>query len=139
MRKNTIKYIVLILIFVAILLATIMMGYIVVRGDVYDITKEVNFIPMTATAYCIDGTTASGSHTRRGIAASKPEWIGLTAMVYKNNHGMPGDFLGYYEIKDTGGENIRSGKVIDLWFPTYDECIQFGRKKVLVVLVKGVG
>lgn len=132
--KNFLIGLVLIITTLAIVLA----ACVVVSGNEGH-KDEVTFIPMTATAYCINGTTASGSHARRGIAASKPEWMGLTAMVYKNDNGEPGDFLGYYEIKDTGGKNIRSGKVIDLWFPTYDECIQFGRKKVLVVLVKGAG
>lgn len=101
--------------------------------------NEVTFIPMKATAYCLNGITADGSHTRRGIAASKPEWIGLTAAVYMNDNGEPGEFLGYYEIKDTGGKNVKNGKVLDIWLPTEEECKQFGYKKVLVVLVKGVG
>lgn len=113
----------------------ILLSHIVVSGRGYD---DVTFIPMTATAYCKNGTTASGSHTRRGICASKPEWIGLTAMIYKDNHGELGEFLGYYEIKDTG-RSVRNGKVIDIWLPTESECKQFGKKKVLVVLVKGCG
>lgn len=118
-----------------IIIFTILISHIVVSGNG---TEDVTFIPMTAKAYCIDGITASGSHTRRGICAAKPEWIGLTAMVYLNDNGNLGDFLGYYEVKDTGGR-FRNGKVIDLWFPTENECKQFGKKKVLVVLVKGCG
>lgn len=101
--------------------------------------EDVTFIPMTAKAYCDIGTTADGSYTRKGICAAKPEWIGLTAAIYLNDNGQPGKFLGYYEIKDTGGRSIRNGKVIDIWLPTYDECITFGKKSVLVVLIKGVG
>lgn len=118
-----------------IIIFTILISHIVVSGNG---TEDVTFIPMTAKAYCIDGITASGSHTRKGICASKPEWIGLTAMIYKDNHGELGEFLGYYEIKDTG-RSVRNGKVIDIWLPTESECKQFGKKKVLVVLVKGCG
>ena len=57
-----------------------------------------------------------------------------------NDDGKPGEFLGWYEILDTGGnEGIRNGSVLDIWMPTYEECIQFGRKDVLVVFVEGVG
>lgn len=119
-----------------IVIFLILISHIVVSGRG---SNEVTYIPMTAKAYCIDGITASGSHTRRGICAAKPEWIGLTAMIYKDNNGELGEFLGYYEVKDTGGRAIRSGKVIDIWLPTEDECKQFGNKKVLVVLVKGCG
>ena len=110
--------------------------HIVIEGSMKD---EVQFIPMKATAYCLNGTTADGSHTRLGIAAAKPEWIGLTAAIYLNNNGECGEFLGYYEIKDCREDNINSGKDIDIWLPTEDECLQFGEKNVLVVLIKGVG
>lgn len=86
---------------------------------------------MTATAYCIDGTTATGTHTRYGVVASKPEWFGRTVHIY---HG--DTFLGEYTIEDTGGHPIRSGKVIDIWLPTYDECMQFGEKSVTVYLME---
>lgn len=93
---------------------------------------------MQATAYCLDGRTASGDKTRIGIAASKPEWIGKTMAVYeKGADGKAGNFIGYFEVKDTGGESIRSGKVIDLWLPTYEECMAFGRKDVVVFLIDG--
>ena len=94
------------------------------------------YVQMTATAYCIDGTTATGTHTRRGIAAGKREWFGKKVAVYLDDgEGNPGAFWGYYTIEDTGGEPIRNGKVIDIWMPDYDECMKFGRKKVHVCLV----
>lgn len=119
-----------------LIILIILASHIVVKGHGKD---EVEFHSMKATAYCLQGTTVDGSHTRRGIAASKPEWIGLTAAVYLDDNGELGEFLGYYEIKDTGGSGVRSGKVLDIWLPTYDECIQFGKKKVLVALIKGAG
>jgi len=90
---------------------------------------------MIATAYCLDGTTATGTHTRRGIAASKREWFGKTVRVYWNDCGSPGALVGEYVVEDTGGRAIRNGSVIDIWMPTADECFQFGRRLVLVEVV----
>ena len=87
---------------------------------------------MIATAYCLTGSTATGTTPRVGVAASKPSWFGKTVKVYTNNAGQPGKLIGTYTIEDTGGEPIRSGSVIDIWLPTEDECFQFGRKCVLV-------
>lgn len=114
----------------------ILLLHIAVRGNGI---KDVKLYSMQATAYCLHGTTADGSQTRIGIAASKPEWIGKTAVVYLDDNGERGELLGFYEIKDTGGKSVRSGKVLDIWLPTYNECKQFGRKKVLVAIVDGVG
>lgn len=94
---------------------------------------------MKATAYCLKGLTASEEPTRIGIAASKPEWIGKTMAIYEQGaDGKAGNFIGYFEVKDTGGEAIRSGKVVDLWLPTYEECMEFGEKDVVVFLIDGV-
>lgn len=88
---------------------------------------------MKATAYCINGTTATGTQTRVGVAASKREWFGKTVRVYADDGtGKSAELIGTYVIEDTGGKPIRSGKVIDIWMPTYDECIQFGRRSVIV-------
>lgn len=87
---------------------------------------------MIATAYCLKGLTATETQARPGIAASKREWFGKTAKVYRNVDGKPGELIGVYTIEDTGGRPIRNGSVIDIWLPTEDECFQFGRKLVLV-------
>ena len=89
---------------------------------------------MKATAYCLSGSTATGTPVREGIAASKREWFGKTVSLYTNDNGNPGQFIGRYVIEDTGGDNIRNGRVIDVWLPTYEQCKQFGRKNVIVVL-----
>ena len=87
---------------------------------------------MVATAYCLTGSTATGTTPRRGVAASRPAWFGRTVRVYTNNNGKPGELIGTYTVEDTGGEPIQTGSVIDIWLPTEDECFQFGRKCVLV-------
>lgn len=107
--------------------------------------EEPEWRPMEATAYCSGEITADGSRVREGICAAKKEWIGLTAAVYLDElredgtHG-PGTFLGYYEIRDTGGnELIKNGQCIDIYNPSLEWCINFGRKNVWVVLMEGEG
>lgn len=98
-----------------------------------ELITPTEVVQMQATAYCLNGTTATGTQTRVGVAASKPEWFGRKVAVYrKGKDGYPAEKIGEYTIEDTGGKPIRNGSVIDLWFPTYDECIQFGRKNVFV-------
>ena len=97
--------------------------------------SQVEMHSMIATAYCLHGTTATGTQTRVGIAASKREWFGKTVRVYWNDGGQPGELIGQYTIEDTGGRPIRNGSVIDIWMASKDECMQFGRRCVLVELV----
>lgn len=104
-------------------------------AHIIDEAWQPNFYRMQATAYCLDGTTATGTHTRPGIAASKPSWFGKVASVYlTDENGNAGEFIGNFLIEDTGGSPIRKGKVIDLWMPTKDECMEFGRKDVIVYI-----
>ena len=98
--------------------------------------EPVEFYKMQATAYCINGTTATGTQTRIGVAASKPEWFGRRVAVYKqDSNGYPAELIGEYTVEDTGSTPIRTGKVIDIWFPSYDAAIKFGRKNVIVYLL----
>lgn len=94
--------------------------------------SQIELHSMIATAYCLNGTTATGTQTRVGIAAGKREWFGKTVRVYWNDGGQAGSLIGEYVIEDTGGRPIRNGSVIDIWMPTRDECMQFGRRCVLV-------
>lgn len=91
-----------------------------------------------ATAYCVTGTCADGTWTREGItAAMAKEYIGCVAYVWsRNEDGSVGEPIGKYEIHDTGGDyRIKNGTVIDIYIPSYDDAIQFGRQDVYVYLV----
>lgn len=107
---------------------------------------------MYTTAYHYGEITASGVPVRRGICAVKREWMGLTAIVYAYNpDGSIGDLLGYWECLDTGfggdadGDgvgSIEAGKVIDMYFPTLEECQAWMEQtggKVYVQLVDAEG
>lgn len=120
------------------LMAKIMIAHAAEIEEVAPVQPE--YKKMQATAYCLTGKRCDGGAVRRGIASAAPEYYGMTAAVYINDDGKPGEFLGWYEILDTGGnEGIQNGTVLDIWMPTYEECIEFGRKDVLVVFVEGVG
>lgn len=107
---------------------------------------------MYTTAYCHGEITASGTPVRRGICAVKREWMGKTAIVYTcGRDGGIGELLGIYECLDTGfggdadGDGIGSieeGKVIDIYFPTLEECRGWMEQtggKVYVQLVDAKG
>lgn len=120
--------------------ALIVAGVCICIAQIGKAQQEVEFIPMKATAYCINGTTATETHTRPGICAGPREHFYDVAMVYKRNKdGSLGEFIGYFECLDTGGKAIKSGKVLDIWLPTYEECRQFGSKDIYVVWRKGKG
>ena len=73
-----------------------------------------------ATAYCLDGVTATGKHVRRGICATgRKEWLGKTCIIYQRlPNGDVGEIVGVYEIEDTGCKK----SVIDVWCSDLDEC-----------------
>lgn len=89
--------------------------------------NEPTLIKMHATAYCLEGTTASGIQTREGIAAAKREWIGKTAIIYQRlPDNKVGKVIGIYEIEDTGTtKGLTSGSVIDVWCSDMDNCQLF--------------
>ena len=107
---------------------------------------------MYTTAYHHGEITASSVPVRRGICAVKREWMGLTAIVYEYKpDGSMGDMIGIWECLDTGfggdadGDgvgSIESGKVIDMYFPTLEECRDWMKQtggKVYVQLVDAEG
>jgi 3D (Asp-Asp-Asp) domain-containing protein len=103
--------------------------------DILSGNTEPVYHSMIATAYCLTGLTATETQTRPGIAASRREWFGKTAKVYKNQDGNVGELIGTYVIEDTGGKAIRNGSVIDIWMPTEAECFDFGRRVVFVEII----
>lgn len=101
---------------------------------------ETQYIQMEATAYCYGTTRCDGRAVRIGVCAAKPEWYGKLAAVYEDADGKPGEFIGYFECLDTGGdERIKDGRCIDIYNPSKEWCIKFGRRKVLVLLIDGEG
>lgn len=99
--------------------------------------EEYTLYDIEVTAYCnSENLTSTGCEVREGIAAFAPEYYGYVACVYYDD-----EFLGFFEIKDTGSyeSGVRTGEVLDIWLPTEEECKEFGRKECVFYLVKGVG
>ncbi|MBM3790012.1 MAG: hypothetical protein FJW35_06630 [Acidobacteria bacterium] len=98
-----------------------------------------NFLPMPtstmefeATAYCDDGITKSGVPVARGIVAADPSILPLGSLIRLENTS----YQGVYRVMDTGG--LVKGKIIDIYMPGLDEALEFGRRKVqVIVLVYG--
>ena len=109
--------------------------------------EEVNPYPdaiekhIEATAYCYGTTTCTGKPVREGIAAMSKRYLGMTAHVYtEDENGNPLDYIGTYEIEDTGGDyRIKNGNCIDIYIPDYDKAIEFGRQNVVVYLIEAKG
>ena len=78
----------------------------------------------TATAYCLQGRTASGSGVRRGIVAADPRILPLGTRISMN----AGSYSGSYVVADTGG-GIK-GRRLDVWVSSCSEAKRFGRKAV---------
>ena len=91
-----------------------------------------------ATAYCLTGVTASGTYTteKRTVAGQRADF-GKTVHIWLDNGSGQIDMINYigtYVIEDTGGKNIREGKVLDIYMPDPDDCKQFGGKKILYII-----
>lgn len=140
MRKRMNAIDIAVLVCIAILLVSVIIGMTLPVYADSPHEEPVEYISMEATAYCYGTTRCDGQPVRTGICAGKPEWYGKVAAIYYDDGGKPGEFIGYFEIKDTGGdERIRDGTVLDIHIPDYNECIKFGRQKVLVALIDGEG
>ncbi len=78
------------------------------------------------------GITASGTHAKYGTVAVDPRVIPLGTRMYIES--ADGSFVyGYCVAEDTGGA-IKGNKV-DLFFDSYSECMQFGRRSVNVYIL----
>lgn len=104
---------------------------------------EPEFYKAWATAYCISGTTATGTQTKEGrTVASKREWFGKTMYMWADDGSgeiKPENFIGIYTVEDTGGDTIQNGSVIDVYIEGYQNAKEFGSKRVIFMLVDAEG
>lgn len=101
-------------------------------GEALRFTKVIS---MTATAYTmghggVGAYTASGTAVRRGVAAVDRSVIPLGTKLYIVANG--GEVYGEAVAEDTGVHGNR----IDLYFDTYEECLQFGRRDCMVYILE---
>jgi 3D (Asp-Asp-Asp) domain-containing protein len=85
-----------------------------------------------ATAYCDRGMTKSGVPTRRGIVAADPDHLPLGTRLRIVAPGEAHD--GVYVVTDTGA--AVKGREIDIFMPSCARAEAFGRKRVLIRILK---
>ena len=107
-------------------------GYILLpTGELltYTRTDTVRATAYTHTDAGCDFTTATGTTVHRGTVAVDPRYIPYgTRMFIVSDDGCY--IYGLSVAEDCGGAIKRDR--IDLYFPTYDECIQFGRRNCTI-------
>jgi 3D (Asp-Asp-Asp) domain-containing protein len=87
-----------------------------------------------ATAYTIEGKTASGAQTRDGIVAADPKILPLGTRIRVTGAGR---YDGEYLVADTGREI--KGAEIDIYIRDYAEAKRFGRQQVNVEVLSSDG
>ena len=76
--------------------------------------------------------TFTGTEVQVGTVAVDPNFIPLGTKMYIVS--ADGEYVyGYAIAEDTGG--AIKGKIVDLYFNTYDECITFGRRDVKIYIL----
>jgi len=83
-----------------------------------------------ATAYSIDGKTASGKQAREGICAADPDVIPLGSRIRVHDAGA---YSGECLVADTG--RAINGRAIDIYIEDESEAKRFGRQQVRVEIL----
>lgn len=69
----------------------------------------------TTVYYAKEGAkTATGKEARYGIVAYDPDYFGKTCILYTEDMR----YIGIFECEDTGGENVKAGRVLDVYTGT---------------------
>ena len=89
--------------------------------------SNVRELKVRVSSYCLGGMTSRGVQTRVGVIAVDPNVIPYGSKIY-----VPG--YGWGTALDTGG--AIKGNVIDIWMPTYNQCIQWGVRDLTIKVVK---
>lgn len=93
----------------------------------------VDVLSVEATAYCGGGTTATGTPARYGAIAVDPDVIPYGTRMYIVSDD--GNWIyGEATAEDCGG--AINGNIIDLYFDSYNTCIQFGRRNCTVYILE---
>ena len=83
-----------------------------------------------ATAYAVEGITASGLPTQRGFVAADPKLLPLGSIIEVDAPG----HAGIYRVADTGP--LVRGRRIDIFIPGHQRAAQFGHKRVKVKVLQ---
>ena len=84
-------------------------------------------MPFHATAYTVEGTTAAGGQTHRGVVAADPAKLPLGSRIRVTEAGR---YSGEYVVRDTGRKI--DGNEIDIYIADDAEAKRFGNRAVKV-------
>lgn len=82
-----------------------------------------------ATAYCLDGITASGALVAPGIVAADPKVLPLGTWIHVEAPG----YDGFYRVMDTGLKI--KGSRIDIYMPSKEMALGFGIQDATVTIL----
>ncbi len=92
------------------------------------VSARTRWRTFTATAYTVDGITASGKETREGrTVAADPDVLPLGTKIQVRGAGR---YSGIYVVHDSGPKV--QGRTIDIFIDNDREAKRFGRKRVKV-------
>ena len=86
-------------------------------------------VAVSITAYCLRGTTRTGTQVRDGIVAADPRVFPLNSEIELRINDRS---LGLFKIEDTG--LLIKGPKIDLWLASCAEARIFGRKRGIATI-----
>ena len=92
--------------------------------------SEPDYEVFEVTAYCDSGITRSGAYVKRGIVAADPSTLPIGSVIEVE----AGRYSGIYTVLDTG--SAVKGQIIDIYMPSYEEAIEFGRQCVKVRVLR---
>ncbi len=87
-------------------------------------------VRMVATAYCLNGRTASGVTSKYGIIAADPIYLPIGSIVRLQ----VGEYSGLYSVLDTGAKI--KGKKIDVYLTSGKEAMKFGRRDITLEVLR---
>lgn len=90
-------------------------------------TGKVTKMNVEVRSYCLRSLTSRGTPTRMGVIAVDPRVIPFGSKIY-----VPG--YGWGTALDTG--SAIKGHTIDIWMPTYNQCMQWGVRCVSISVIR---
>lgn len=117
---------------VSVLLVLLMLFLILLYSLPAEAAEKYPVRKMRVTCYTYPpgSITASGCEVREGIVAAKQDWMDALVVLYDTDM----NFIGYYEVKDTGfgidqdGDGIGSieeGTSIDVFRDSLERCYEW--------------
>ena len=107
-------------------------GYLIFESGVSMIyTKKV---VCNSTAYYGGTRTATGHATGVGVIAVDPKVFPYGTSMYIGSVSGSGSYYGIGTAYDCGG--AVKGNIIDVWFPTYGDCVPWGRRNVTCYILQ---